>query len=520
MAGILSTLVVSGLLAATPDVFTFDGPEVTARTTSPTGFFIQGATPAESQTERGSGSAVLTVRDRITEPLATYGDAARLDARFRIAGTDYTVELTSAGFPPVQALEGVSGPIPRRLPWPVGGGVRLDVDLNGGSGIGFPAATRVHAAAAVWGVGRVTRNGQVLTDTALIHAAALSAGARSDDDTHGMLPIARPGDLELSVLAWNLPRSQEPRGFIEFGFDDVSIERDGAFFPAVAVYPNTAGPEGVAVASSGPFGISGALGLAVAPAPKTVLGEAVTAGVVPAALEPVDSFLGPGRVAVTTAQPVADATIAISQTPTGQPLAVPGATDPFDNSARVTIALPPDTVTTQAGVIVSPTGTVPLPTDPFFGSGRVALSTEMAPATVGGLAPVTQTPIATTGNFSVVALGPAVPGAPFGFGTTVDNLVVSRALPLPGTVPGQTPVVPLVATPAPLNAQVPVPLVADSVPLNAQTPVPLVSTPTPLGVQPLAGPAATTAAPIVTTTPAPTVTVTPVPTVTAPVPAP
>src|SRR5687768_13804588 len=109
MAGIFSTLLFSGLLAAAPDGFTFDGPEVTARTTSPTGFFVQGPVPFVNQTERGTGSAELTVEDRLTAPRATFGDVGRLSARFRIGGTEYAVELTSAGFPPAQALPGVSG---------------------------------------------------------------------------------------------------------------------------------------------------------------------------------------------------------------------------------------------------------------------------------------------------------------------------------------------------------------------------------------------------------------------------
>src|SRR5687768_3663303 len=98
MAGFLSTLVVSGLLTAAPDVFNFDGPEVSARTTSPTGFFIQGPAPLANQTERGTGSAELTVEDRIAVPRATFGDSGRLSARFRIGGTEYGVELTAVGF--------------------------------------------------------------------------------------------------------------------------------------------------------------------------------------------------------------------------------------------------------------------------------------------------------------------------------------------------------------------------------------------------------------------------------------
>jgi hypothetical protein len=59
----------------------------------------------------------------------------------------------------------------------------------------------------------------------------------ADDDTFRLLASARPGDTELYVLVWNLPREAEPRGFIQFGFDDVLIEVNGSQVPAVAVVP-------------------------------------------------------------------------------------------------------------------------------------------------------------------------------------------------------------------------------------------------------------------------------------------
>lgn len=490
MAGFLSTLVVSGLLAAAPDVFTFDGPEVTARTTSSTGFFIQGPAPFALQTERGTGSVELTVVDRITVPDATFGDAARLDARFRIGGVEYGVELSAAGFPPAPA-SGASEAVPRRLQWPVGGGVMLDVDLHGSSGLGFSYAPRVHAGAAVWGVGRVTRNGQLLTDSAIIHVAALTAGARSDDEVHTLLTLARPGDHELYVLAWNLPASAEPRGFIEFSFDDVAIERDGMRLPAVATVPSPVGSDGRVVASDVPVTGAGSLGLSILPTTEAVGGSGA------AAAEPIAPFISPGRVAVASGQPAQE--LPVSAPAVGAPgpadaTQVPA--DSFLNEGRVGIAVDGagPSGSPGAGLIETPADVPAGQPDPFLGEGRVALSAQVAPSTVGGLSTFGQVPLATSGNFSVLPLGPAVPGPSFGFAVNGSDLDVSRAPPIPGTVPGESPAVPLVSTPQPLNAQAPVPLVANPTPLNVQTPVPLVATPPPLNAQPLAPTPGATAA--------------------------
>ncbi|MFP2930299.1 hypothetical protein ACLESO_34910 [Pyxidicoccus sp. 3LG] len=188
MAGFFTSLLLSGLLAQAPGGFTFEGREASARTEQPDGFFIQGPLPFTDLAESGLGSASLDVEDRVSLPGATYGDRARLDATFRLGVVEYRVELTQAGFPPPQVRgQAASGPLPRPPPHAIQGGVWLDVPLYGDSGLGWAAMTRTHAATAVWGVGSVWRNGQLLTDTAFIHASALAAGAFADDDTHRLL---------------------------------------------------------------------------------------------------------------------------------------------------------------------------------------------------------------------------------------------------------------------------------------------------------------------------------------------
>ena len=150
MAGPISTFFLSGLLAAAPGGFTFEGLEASARTGQPDGFFIQGSLPFTDLAESGTGSASLTVEDRVSLPGATFGDKGQLEASFRLGATEYRVELTQPGFPPEQASgQGASGPMPRPPPHAIGGGVLVDVPLYGDSGLGWTAMTRTHAAMAV-----------------------------------------------------------------------------------------------------------------------------------------------------------------------------------------------------------------------------------------------------------------------------------------------------------------------------------------------------------------------------------
>ncbi|WNG59393.1 hypothetical protein F0U59_35265 [Archangium gephyra] len=303
MTGFLSSFVLTGLLAASPGGFSFDGPEVSARTTGNVGFFTQGTIPFTDLFERGTGWAELSVQDRIEDYRATYGDAGSLVATFDIGGDSYRVELDQVGFPPAQALATppVMGPLPGAPAQPIAGGVVFNQDMHGGAVLGFANTSRVHAAAAVWGIGRVWRNGELLTDAALIHAAALDQGSHADDDTFRTLPVARPGDTELTVLAWNLPLQAEPRGFIQFDFDNVAITVNGRDVPAVAVVPTAGNLAGVAPPSSP---VPGGVSLGAVPNMQQGVGGSGVAGTQPGA---VDGLSDPARTQGLA--PVADTTL-------------------------------------------------------------------------------------------------------------------------------------------------------------------------------------------------------------------
>jgi hypothetical protein len=535
MAGILSSVMLAGLLAAGPGDFSFDGPEVTARTVGNVGFFTQGTLPFTDLFERGTGSVELSVRDRIADPRATYGDSGSLVATFVIAGESYRVELDRAGFPPAQALTGtVTGTLPPPPAQAIGGGVLLNQDLHGTSGLGFSNMTQVHAVASVWGVGRVWRNGALLSDTALIYASALSHGAHADDDTFRVLPVARPGDTEVEVLVWNLPPGSEPRGFIQLGFDDVAITVDGAAVPSVAAVPAAGLFSGVAPPSTPVpggsslgavpntpvqqqqqqqqqgVGGSGLAGTGQTGTGQTGTGTGAVAGTqpggtlgtglldqtgtpqtditLPGVARSLDdtavTFQNPGRVSTT--RPRADQPDATADG-TRPPTIPPGFVSP-DNTGRVATnvgapALPGDFDAQFPGQ-----QTNPLPGN-FLNPERQTTASQLPSTTVGGFVPLTPAPqpaqLSTSGSFSVVPLVPGVPTASsFAFG---GPRVSAGVIQTPETAQSRTVAVPLISTPQPVNAQPAVPFISTPQPINAQPTAPLISTPPPLNSQPIVG---------------------------------
>jgi hypothetical protein len=472
MVGSLAGMWMLGLLAAAPaGDFTFEGHKAEARTTSPVGFFAQGATPYPNLFERGLGSASLTAEDRITAPGATYGDKAQVEAELRLGELRYRVELTQPGFAPPQVSGAAAArPAAPRPGYPVEGGVILDRDLNGSSGLGWPATTRVHAAVAVWGLGSVWRNGQLLTDSAVIEVAALSHGAQADDDTHTTLPVAREGDTELHVLAWNLPLSAEPRGFIQFSFDDVGISLDRQQVKSVAVLPNVMG-----VDSIGPMAVFGGVGAGgtFAPAspqpPSGVGGSGFDATAAPVTGTPGGPVtpVSPGTIGGPAAGTLAS----------GPGVGI-GAVMPDTTSGTFPTVGAPNPAANISGLI---------PGTPAPGSALAAQSpvppgapAPGAPAESGVALGSTPPTLSTAGTFTV-------PISPSNFSTLSGTGQVSPGL--IATVPPMgtdrtIPTPPLLGSPAPLTAAPATPLLGTPAPLNAAPAPALIGTPAPAGAVP------------------------------------
>ncbi|MDY7225245.1 elastin [Hyalangium rubrum] len=515
MAGSLVSVVVAGLLAApAAGDFAFEGREASARTRSSVGFFAQGTVPYPNQYERGVGSATLTAEDRLVAPGATYGDKARLDARFRLGASEYQVELTQAGFPPTEA----SGTAPAsQLPRPghsVEGGVILDRELNGFSGLGWPAATQVHAAVAVWGVGRVLLNGQVITDSAVIHVSALSHGAQADDDTHLPLPQARAGDTELQVLVWNLPLSVEPRGFIQFSFDDVEISLADQPVKAVASVPSE---QLEAVDARRTASVGGAITGGTPLSPPARPGDAVGGSGFDASAPAVTGLPG-GPVT-----PVSPGLLSGPASP--DPLVVPGVvlrpTEPL--AGTVTTGTPGVSNTTIAGAVGSSVTVGPGAVTPDTISGTFPTIGAPTPAAnISGLMPGTPAPGSVQAEQTPIPPGAPPPGGPaeagVALGTSVPRVSAQGSFSVvpisppnfsafagtpqmsPGliaTVPplGSDPTTPtsaLLGSPAPLTAAPAPPLLGTPAPLNAAPAPALIGTPAPVN----ATPGATTATPV------------------------
>ncbi|WP_338261379.1 hypothetical protein [Corallococcus caeni] len=449
MAGPITSILLSGFLAAAPggDGFTFEGREASARTEQPDGYYFQGPLPYSDLTERGTGQVSFSVQDRVGLANATFGDKARLSASLRIGGADYRVELTQTGFPPRQAMSRApAGPLPPPPPHLIEGGVLMGTSIYGETGIGWRATTRAHAAMAVWGIGSVWRNGTLVTDSALIHAAALDAGTYSDDDTKRLLREARPGDAEVVVLAWNLPPEVEPRGFIQFVFDNVSINVDGTRVPSVPVVPVT-GDLPASLASLTPVAPT-AFPAAVPPmspphfAPAT--GGSGTAGT-------TAGTTGVGAAGTTTITP-----------PTANALPSEG---PSTFSGTFAPAAPSEPPAVVSGVQPGSNATV--------GQGTFTTPPTVAGVSVGGFT----TPQVSAPDFNAFV------------GTSQVSPGILATVP-PLTQSSGTPASPILGTPAPLNTGTPGPLLGTPAPLNAAPSTALPATPAPANAAPATGAAA------------------------------
>ncbi|NTX36236.1 hypothetical protein HUA74_14005 [Myxococcus sp. CA051A] len=483
MAGPLTAFLLSGLLAAGPGGFTFEGRQASARTEQPDAFFIQGPLPFTDLAESGRGSADLTVEDRVDAPEATYGDKASFFASFRLGATDYRVELSQAGFPPAQALaQAPSRPLPPPPPHTVAGGVLLNVPLYGNSGLGWSAMTRTHAAVAVWGVGSVWRNGRLLTDTAFVHVGALDAGAFADDDTHRMLRQARVGDAELVVLVWNLPPEAEPRGFLQFIFEDVAIQVDGVSVRSVAVVENTGHVTGDPyLLTPVPAGVYPGVPPPLPPAPVQQTGTGGSGLATSAAAGQEPSVVIPGgstRVLVGGSD--------------GQVVTEGGAT--LGTGANVLVAPREPEVTSGVSPITS-TPNPPVNTSqvlpgtpvlgPSFAGDQTVISGTTAPG-VNSTVSAFGTPanLSTTGSFSVPSL--TAPSFDAFSGTAqVSPGIIGTAPPL--NADSATPPAALLGAPAPLNAASAPPLLGSPTPLNAAPATGLPATPAPANAAPATG---------------------------------
>jgi hypothetical protein len=339
----------------------------------------------------------------------------------------------------------------------------------------------------------------------VIHVAALSHGAQADDESHLTLPQAREGDTELHVLVWNLPSSAEPRGFVQFSFDDVEISLADQSVRAVAAVPNV-NPGGQD--SSGSAGGTVVLG-GVPLTPPAPPGDGVGGSGFDLSAAPVTGTPG-GPV-----MPVSPATLSGPASP--DPLTVPGVSVGTEATVGGTAA--PGTSNVGPGAAVTPdtiSGTFPTtgaPTPPANISGVMpgtaapgSTLAAQAPLPVGAPPPggpaeagvaLGSTPptMSSLGSFSVQPISPpnfsGFAGAP-----QVSPGIVATPPPL-GSDP-TTPTPPLLGSPGPLTASPAPPLLGTPAPLNVAPAPALIGTPAPSNAAP-----GTTAVPVAPGTVAP-----------------
>ena len=227
MGAVSALLLVAAFAAApAPEAFRFDGPSASATVGGgPVAVRIGGAV------REGTGAAFLRGEDRVRGREMTYGDAGQLWMRAQVGGDVYRVELDAVGFPPEAALPGGAGA--RRAWWRKGeaaprgpeggveGGVVLGRVVNGGAGLGVRDLPARRAAVALWGIGRLYRNDELVAARARILAQAVPGEAPASS-REGTLPGhgARP---ELDVFVDHLPASVAPGGFVHFVLEGAAI---------------------------------------------------------------------------------------------------------------------------------------------------------------------------------------------------------------------------------------------------------------------------------------------------------
>jgi hypothetical protein len=251
------------------------------------------------------------------------------------------------------------------------GGMVLDTDLTGPGGL-------VHAAVALGGTARVTRAGEVISDTAAVRAVALTTGYHADDGTFRTLRAGRSGDLELLVSVDGLPGGAA----LELGVEHPDIRVDGRSVSAAPLADATApswpgaSREGPGVGGSGsgnpaPYG-------PVAPlSPPSSQPDSSTATMLPTTPPPANA--APAGPLPTTPAP-ANSAPAASLPPTPGP-ANAGAATPLPAGPILPMNAP---VLPQAPGPGNSGPALPLPGTPAPANSAPALPLPATPAPVHG----------------------------------------------------------------------------------------------------------------------------------------
>jgi len=523
--GALSALLLAAAAAAAPaapaparDAFRFDGPEASATADGGPAVLRLGGTLRE-----GTGSAFLRGEDRVRAREMTYGDAGELWMRVAVGGDVYRVELDAVGFPPEQALpkgsrrswwRRVEAP-PRSPERGVEGGVVLGRVVNGGSGLGLRDMPARRAAVALWGIGRLYRNDELVAARARIAAQALPG--QQEVSKEGTLR-ARSGGNQLDVFVDGVRAGVAKAGFLHFVIEGVAISEPAAAGAVAAgtrsetreerlgrrptvdeqwdsgrdmvMWRDEQGPARPVAPSAGSEPAQGTAVYGPAPAPTQGSASAQTGAAQPIAQGPGSPAPGSGASAAATGQTSAPAQAAPAYG--AAPAPAPATGPAVASSLPYGIQVPPGTRT----VMMPPPPLMAVPASP--NTAPIQYETGQNGGTIG-LAPIGGGGLAGTGASTAAGYGGSgftpgtTPGAPAGtgvFGQTTPPpsgafTPTQPGAPVPGTptagnfasagIPSSPPVLnngaiptPLPPTPQPLNAQ-PAPA-PGALPANNQLP--------------------------------------------------
>ena len=250
------------------------------------------------------------------------------------------------------------------------GGMLIDGDLSGPGGL-------VHAALALGGTARVTRAGEVISETASLRAVAYTTGFHADDGTFRSLPAGRTGNLELLVQVDGLPGDDT----LSLGFERPEITLDGRVLPAGPLADATAPPWPGARLRSG-IGGSGSETGPFLPGPlPTVLPEPESSrpGMAPSAPAPANvSPAGPLPATPAPANAAPAGPLPFTPSPGNAGPAEPLPTEPPGAGAPAVPSAAPPLPPSPAPANAVPA--LPLPTTPSPANSSPALPLPGAPA--------------------------------------------------------------------------------------------------------------------------------------------
>jgi hypothetical protein len=161
-------------------------------------------TPFSDNWAGARGSVTMSLLDVTATDAASTEDEIDFEMSFTSPDNEHEYTVT------------VETPLPHGMAFPFFGGVATNVLLHGISGVGTPLMPTEFTYAAFWGVGSVSRDGEVVNESQLVHVMVTEpvrgADYQLETDANVPSPVASPDDetLHLLVAPYRVNPGQDP----------------------------------------------------------------------------------------------------------------------------------------------------------------------------------------------------------------------------------------------------------------------------------------------------------------------